>query len=376
VLDSGYRVATAGTKNTGRSGNAQFFHGSEVAFWPNDVEHMAGLGQTVADAPGTEIILESTGNGEGNMFHSMWGDAERGKGDYIAVFVPWYWQEEYRKAPPPDFVLDDEEAEYAQYNVPLDCMVWRRQKLIELRGDTALFDQEYPAAPHLAFRRRALESFITSDLVWRARKKRGVEGRGAKIMGVDVAEYGDDDTCVCYRQGRNGCANPEATEHGGYDRWHGLGPMEVAGRVARRADVWKPDWINVDCTGVGSGVADRLIELGYRVNRIHFGERAIENNEYVLRKDEMYGEAKTWLQDIPNCLPDDDAFQTDATGPSYGYDSSRRLKIESKEHMKKRNLKSPDGWEAFVLTHAVLVSVGTGEQRQALKNRKRPSWRG
>ena len=33
-LDSGYKVGTAGSKGTGRSSTIQFFHGSEVAFWP------------------------------------------------------------------------------------------------------------------------------------------------------------------------------------------------------------------------------------------------------------------------------------------------------------------------------------------------------
>ena len=34
-LDSGYRVGTAGNKSVGRSQTNQFFHWSEVAFWPN-----------------------------------------------------------------------------------------------------------------------------------------------------------------------------------------------------------------------------------------------------------------------------------------------------------------------------------------------------
>ena len=34
-LESGYRVGTASTKATGRSSTIQFFHGSEVAFWPH-----------------------------------------------------------------------------------------------------------------------------------------------------------------------------------------------------------------------------------------------------------------------------------------------------------------------------------------------------
>ena len=53
---------------------------------------------------GTEVILESTANGMGNLFHETWRGAEDGENDYIAIFVPWYWQDEYRKTPPRDFV--------------------------------------------------------------------------------------------------------------------------------------------------------------------------------------------------------------------------------------------------------------------------------
>jgi hypothetical protein len=89
----------------GRSSTIQLFHGSEVAFWPHADTHAAGILQAVADAPGTEIILESTANGVGNFFHQLWASAERGASDFIAVFVPWHWQEEYRRPPPEGFAL-------------------------------------------------------------------------------------------------------------------------------------------------------------------------------------------------------------------------------------------------------------------------------
>ena len=53
-LESGYKVGTASTRATGRSSTIQFFHGSEVAFWPHAEEHMAGIMQAIPDARGTE----------------------------------------------------------------------------------------------------------------------------------------------------------------------------------------------------------------------------------------------------------------------------------------------------------------------------------
>jgi hypothetical protein len=139
ALDSGYKVGTAGTKGVGRSSTIQLFHGSEVAFWPHAETHAAGVLQAVPDVAGTEVILESTANGVGNFFHQKWRDAERGIGDFIAVFVPWYWQEEYRKEPPADFAMDAEEREYADtYALSDEQMAWRRNKIGELK-DAALF---------------------------------------------------------------------------------------------------------------------------------------------------------------------------------------------------------------------------------------------
>src|SRR5882762_5106803 len=144
-LDSGYAVGTAGTKATGRSKTIRLLHGSEVAFWPNASSHFAGVVQTVPDLPGTEIILESTANGMGDEFHQRWQQAEAGVGDYIAVFVPWYWHEDYTRAVPKAFVLDDEESEYqSSHGLTLGQMVWRRAKIAELK-DPLLFKQEYPA---------------------------------------------------------------------------------------------------------------------------------------------------------------------------------------------------------------------------------------
>ncbi|MDE2021165.1 MAG: hypothetical protein KGJ13_12590, partial [Patescibacteria group bacterium] len=80
-LNSGYAVGTARTKAVGRSSTIQLFHGSEFAFWPNAVTHMAGVIQAVPTTDGTEIILETTANGMGNVFHTKWKLAEKGLGE-------------------------------------------------------------------------------------------------------------------------------------------------------------------------------------------------------------------------------------------------------------------------------------------------------
>lgn len=343
VLDSKYSVATAGAKDTGRSATAQFFHGSEVAFWPHAEQHLAGIGQIVADMPGTEVVYESTANGTANVFHELWTLATKGRSEFMPVFIPWMWQPEYSSSPPDDFELTAEEEAYQEaYGVTLEQMAWRRRKVdTDFRGDGALFDQEYPASPEVAFASSSPRALIKGTLVALARRARGLEGVGPNIMAVDPAEYGDDDTSVAMRRGR--VARKIAA-------WNGLGTMETVGRVSLLADREKPDWIVVDVTGVGTGVADRLIELGYRVKRVHFGSAAFDADRYVNCRDECWVEMAEWFADVPVSIEDDDSLAAQLTSVQYGYDSKRRIKLEPKELMKKRGLRSPDDADALALT--------------------------
>ena len=184
-LDSSYAVATAGTKAGGRSKATSLFHGSEVAFWANAPDHFAASVQGVPLAPGTEVILESTSAGSGGEFYERWQDAEAGKGDYIAIFLPWWLTKEYRRQPEPGFALSNEnedgemsEIEYAEmWGLDDWQMCWRHNKIIELRSET-LFRREYPATPSEAWTAPpGMEPFINSLGVLRARK-RNTEGAG------------------------------------------------------------------------------------------------------------------------------------------------------------------------------------------------------
>jgi len=150
-FDSGYSVGTAGNKGTGRSQTIQLFHGSEVAFWENTDEHATGVLQAISSEPGTEIILESTANGIGNYFHKMWCAASSGASDYQAIFIPWYWQEEYKVSTSGFHLNEDEEDLYSLFKkdgLTKEHLEWRRRKISDLSGDfdlgLELFKQEYP----------------------------------------------------------------------------------------------------------------------------------------------------------------------------------------------------------------------------------------
>ena len=361
-LESGYAVGTAGTKAVGRSQTIQFMHGSEVAFWPNAATHFAGVVQAVPDMPGTEIILESTANGVGGEFHERWQQAEAGIGDYIAVFIPWFWQEEYRRDVPTGFEYDDEEREYATlHKLTPEQMAWRRNKIAELK-DPLLFKQEYPATAAEAFQMSGHDSFIKPETIMRARKN-NVIGIGPLVLGVDPSRFGDDRFSITWRKGRQ---IPKIESKSKLDNVAG------ANWVRQIIDADKPERVFIDVGGVGAGVVDILHSWGGKyktiVRAINFGGepqdavRLLPNGEKQPgprnRRAEMWERSRDWLNDVAGVdIPDSDGLQADACGPGYHYDINQRLLLESKEHMRARGLRSPDEWDSVVLTFAEPVIV-------------------
>lgn len=351
-MDSGYKVGTAGSKAVGRSQTIHFLHGSEVAFWPNADEHFAGVVQAVPKMDNTEIILESTANGIGNKYHELWQEAERGDSEYQAIFVPWFWQDEYREKPPKDWQPAQESKEYAAaYGLDELQMKWMESKKIEL-GSEWLFKQEYPANATEAFQVSGEDCFITPQDVVVARKEQDISFFGAKVGGCDPARFGDDRTSFCFRQGR---VVHEMKSYKNKDT------MEVAGLCVNYIKQHNLDKLFVDVVGLGAGVYDRLKEMGYGniVVAVNAASSPLDSDKYSNKRAEMWGVMKDWFKDTPCQIPNLDSLHADLTMPTYSFDSSGRLKLEKKEDMKKRGLKSPDEADALALTFAFPVAEKT-----------------
>lgn len=363
-LDSGYRIGTAGNKAVGRSQTIQFFHGSEVAFWPNAAEHTKGILQAVPDAAGTEIILESTANGVGNYFHQQWKAAEKGLSDFIAIFVPWYWQDEYRRPAPPDFLASPAEGQLMQdYGLDLDQIYWRRQRIIDLStgdglqdGETA-FKQEYPMNAAEAFQFSGGDTLITSNQCMRARKNH-VEPHGAFIVGVDPS-YGGDRFAKVNRMGRKmwgarGYTGEEVdlfTKRVSICHQILISEDEVAGK--------KPDFMFIDAA-VGREIVDELHGMGHKnVRAVDFGLSPLNPDKYPNKRNEIWGEFALWLQDEfhPPQIPDDDEFQADLCASPFRYDPKERKVLRDKAFIKQEFGFSPDLGDAGALTFSFPVNL-------------------
>lgn len=348
-LDSGYKVGTAGNKSVGRGTTIQYFHGSEVAYWPNAAEHAKGILQAVPDEDDTEIILESTANGVGNYFYQQWQQAEAGESPFQAIFVPWFWQPEYRKFGLGIKRTEEENKMVELFGLDDEQLAFRRSKIAELSADGGdglfAFKQEYPMTAQEAFQVSGGDSLIRPELVVQARQNK-VLAFGPLIVGVDPARFGDDRTAIIRRKGRSA-----------YDlmTYEKTSTMEVAGLVHSIIRNEKPAQVAIDVGGLGAGVVDRLIELGHDdvVVPINFGGTSLDPQRFKNRRAEMWWNLRDWLDsDLPVMIPDKDELHTDLCAPFYKYDSHARRQLESKDEIKKRGLRSTDCADALALTFA------------------------
>ena len=207
-----------------------------------------------------------------------------------------------------------------------------------------------------AYRVRVLGEFPLSDdntiipyhLVETAQNRDVVVSDEAMIVwGLDVARFGSDATALCKRQG------PIVTE---LRSWRGLDLMQTTGRIVAEYEALapskRPTEILVDSIGVGSGVVDRLQELGLPVRGVNVAESPSMGDTYMNLRSELWFKCKAWLEDRSCKLPKDDQLIAELTAIRYSFTSSGKMKAESKDEMRKRGLGSPDLADALCLTMA------------------------
>lgn len=360
-LNSEYFVGTAGNDDVGRGGTVQYLHASEAAFYPADSGFTTGLLQSVPDLDDTEVIMESTANGMTNFFYTLCMKALKGEGEYQLIFIPWFWQKEYRKRLPIDFVLTQEEAELKEiYGLDDEQIYWRRIKIDELSTESAgadgesKFKQEYPCNVAEAFQSTG-ESLVKPIFVSAARKRRDLrDDNGPRIGGLDPGRNRDRSVFV-FRQGR---VIPfyksfdRKLSHGSDSQWE----MQLAGHAAQFILRFQLDKLFIDCTK-GWGTCDRLHELGYNkiAVGVTFSEGAMDDNTYLNKRAEMGCLMAEWFSGEVSC-PDDDLFQRDITAmPASKLTSSGLTKLVDKDMVIRATGFSPDIFDATGLTFAYPV---------------------
>lgn len=182
---------------------------------------------------------------------------------------------------------------------------------------------------------------------------------GQKACGIDVARFGDDDSTAYLRHGMKVIKR---------NRWHGLDTQTLAKEIWDFIGKDPSIQINIDDTGVGGGVTDRLKELGAKVNPVNFGSSANDKDKYDDIVTEMWFEFPVDEADIP----DDDELMDELTERLYDYDKREIKKVESKKDFKKRFGKSPDDADGLLLCFMTRASIRMSDDaRAAMAARRR-----
>ena len=342
IIDSSLKVSTAGSAETGRGDTLHCLHCSEFGFFPNADEIAAGIMRSIADVPGTEIIIESTATNIDTLFYSMWQSAVNGTNDYLPIFLPWTVDPSCSKSVPIGYQFTSEELDYARlYQLTDEQLYWRKITINQL-GEKK-FKNEYPITADEAFSGIDTDSFILPETVLEARKRTiDIDYNIPLIIGVDVASMGADKTCIVHRRGNN---IPS------YRLIEKMRNEEVADELIKIINRDKPTKVFIDGTGgYGGGVAAILRMRGYESEEIHFGGKAT-NNEYANKRAEMYGNLREWLQSEVS-IPDEDIISSDLSSFGYKHNLQGQLLLESKADIKKRIKRSPDIGDAMALTFA------------------------
>ena len=175
---------------------------------------------------------------------------------------------------------------------------------------------------------------------------------GEMAIGVDVARFGDDETVVATRLGRSVLP---------LEAWRKTDLMTTVGRIIGTLERVMATYskgravINVDDTGVGGGVTDRLREVlrGRRItiNGCNNGSKA-HDTHYQNWGAESYFALRDRFQSEEIILPRDEELAAQLSTRKYYLTSTDKLALETKGEYKKRIGRSPDRADALVLAFA------------------------
>lgn len=242
-----------------------------------------------------------------------------------------------------------------------DCDAWKTLRVA--CADSSMVAPRYAAgmarrygADSNIYRVRVLGEFPTSEddavipvELCESAVHRDVEPLAERriIWGLDVARFGADRTALAKRRG-NVLLEPVRY-------WRNKNLKASADEVAKEYDACedaeRPFAIMVDSIGYGAGVADILRSMGLPARDVNVGN-ASETLRYDRLRDELWWRAREWLETRTCVLPDDQDLIAELTLPKYSFTHDGKIKVESKDDMKKRSVRSPDLADAFCLTLA------------------------
>ena len=97
---------------------------------------------------------------------------------------------------------------------------------------------------------------------------------------------------------------------------------------------------------------DRLGELRYNVEGVHFGGGAKDSKRFKNKRAELFWNLRERMERGEISLPDDEELVADLSALRYVFTQDGRIQLESKDDVRKRLGRSPDRADAVALAFA------------------------
>ena len=191
----------------------------------------------------------------------------------------------------------------------------------------------------------SVDSVFDRDLIAKSHRY-PLQDAGLRVsLGVDVAEFGDDESAFC-------CVSDGLVRGASTTAKHE--PMDTAGRAAMYRAQQRASVIVVDRIGVGAGVASALRELqgeqrAWSVLAFAGSERPTqEDSPYLNQRAEAYFYARDQVQAGHVRAPQDERTIEELCETRYLLKSNGKIYLEPKADIKERLGRSPDRADAWV----------------------------
>lgn len=172
------------------------------------------------------------------------------------------------------------------------------------------------------------------------------------VMGLDVAEFGNDFTVAILRSG-NYIAKPL--------RWKNMDPDATAIRAVQISNEQLAKGARVDGTGVGAGVAPRMTRLGVKSASVKVGSKPTkkaDDAEFLQLRDQIWWNCREWLRKDMAMLPPDEELIQELCVPQYEIRNGK-IKVTDKDTMRELLGRSPDKADALCLALADEIQTAT-----------------
>lgn len=176
-----------------------------------------------------------------------------------------------------------------------------------------------------------------------------------KIMGVDIARFGENSSTICVRQGRK-VFDIEVLPKQDL--------MMTAHHVAEAIKRERPMQVFVDGSGIGAGVVDRLRQLNFPVVDVNGGNSSL-NPRFLNKRVEMWWTMKEAIENVVE-LPKNSRLKEELSCIEYDYTDKGRIRLDRKTDIMDKYGFSPDLADALAYTYAYPVA-DFSEQRENLE---------